>query len=193
MTVTVTPLTGRLSPLSDTGVSDIDGITYDTTPTFVGNTTPLTTVEVFAARSGSPALPGTLIATGAANSAGVWSATVVNTPLTQGTYAITAEAVNSSGTVLNSTSLGTVVIDTTPPVVTALTFNRFDDTVTVTYQDGLSGLEYASIANGAFYHLSATRLAADVPVPKLLLPTSITITPAHGHVSGGCHRRLQPR
>jgi hypothetical protein len=177
--VTVTPLTGRLTPQSDTGVSNSDGITSDTTPTFVGNTTPGTTVEVFATPSTAPVttLPGTLIATGAANSAGVWSATVVNTPLTDGSYIITADAVNSAGTVLTTTTLGTIVIDTAPPVVTALTFNRFDDTVTVTYQDGLSGLDIASIANGAFYHLSAKRLAADVPVPKMLLPTAITITP----------------
>jgi hypothetical protein len=177
ITVTVTPLTGRLSPLSDTGISNSDGITNDTTPTFVGNTAPGATVEVFAAPSGSTALPGTLIATGAANSAGVWAAAVVNTPLAQGTYTITAEAVNSTGTVLTTASLGTVVIDPAPPVINALTFDRFTDTVTVTYQDGLSGLDMASIANGAFYHLSAKRLAADVPVPKLLLPTAITITP----------------
>jgi large repetitive protein len=175
ITVTVTPLTGRLSPLSDTGISDSD--IDDTTPTFVGNTAPGATVEVFAAPSGSTSRPGTLIATGASNSAGVWAATVVNTPLPQGTYTITAEAVNSAGTDLNTASLGTVVIETAPPVINALTFDRYTDTVTVTYQDGLSGLDLASIANGAFYHLSAKRLAADVPVPKLLLPTAITITP----------------
>jgi hypothetical protein len=175
-TVAVTPLNGKLSPQSDTGISNTDGITSNTTPTFVGNTTPGTTVEVFATRSGSAVMPVTLIAIGAANSAGYWTATV-NTPLIDGSYTITADAVNSSGTVLATASLGTVVIDTVGPVVTALTFDRFTDTVTVTYQDNLSGLAFASIANSAFYHLSAKPLANNVRVPKLLLPTAITITP----------------
>ncbi len=175
--VSVTPLGGRLSPQSDTGISNSDGITSDTTPTFVGNTTPGTTVEVFAASSGTSALPGTMIAIGAANSAGYWSATVVNTPLGDGSYIITAEAVNSLGNVLSTAPLGTVIIDTVGPKITGVSFNRFDDTLTVTYQDNLSGLAEASIANGAFYHISAKPLSPKVPVPKLLLPTSILVTP----------------
>jgi hypothetical protein len=122
-------------------------------------------------------VPVSQIAVGSANSAGYWSATVVTTPLTDGSYTITVEAVNSFGNVLATASLGTVVIDNVAPVITALSFNRFDDTVTVTYQDNLSGMDYASIANSAFYHLSATPLAKDVPVPKMLSPTSIRITP----------------
>jgi large repetitive protein len=177
ITVEVISLSGKLSPQSDTGISNTDGITNDTTPTFVGNTSPGTTVEVFATPSGSAVTPGSQIAIGAANSAGYWSATVVNTPLTDGSYTITAEAVNTSDHVLATASLGTVVIDTVAPVITTLTFDRFDDTVTVTYQDNLSGMDYASIANSAFYHLSAKPLAADVPVPKMLLPTSISIIP----------------
>ena len=174
--ITATALTGGLSPQSDTGVSDTDGITSDITPTFVGTTAPGTTVEIFATPSGSTVLPGTQIAIGAANSAGAWTATV-STPLHDGSYTITAESVSSSGTVLNTASLGTVVIDTVGPVITAMTFDRFTDTVTVTYQDNLSGLDLASIGNGAYYHLSAQPLAPNVPVPKLLLPTAITITP----------------
>jgi large repetitive protein len=177
VTVSVTPLNGQISPQSVTGTSASGtSYTYDTTPIFVGNTAPGTTVEVFATPSGSAVVPGTQIAIGAANSAGYWAATV-NKPLTDGSYTITAEAVNSSGTVLNTAALGTVVIDTVGPVITAVTFDRFTDTVTVTYQDNLSGLAFASIANGAFYHLSAKPLAKNVPVPKLLLPTAITITP----------------
>jgi hypothetical protein len=169
-------LSGRLSPQSDTGISYSDGITNDTTPTFVGNTTPGTTVEVFATPSDS-STPGTQIAIGTANSAGAWSATVVNTPLTDGSYSITAEAINSFGTVLNTAALGSVVVDTVGPVITSSSFDRFTDTVTVTYQDNLSGLDYASIANEAFYHLSAKPVSPKVAVPKLLLPTSITVTP----------------
>jgi hypothetical protein len=174
--VVITTLNGKLSPMSDSGLSNTDGVTNITTPTFVGNTSPGTSVEVFAAPSGSATLPGSLIATGTANAGGVWTATAY-TPLANGSYVNTAEVLSASGSVLATTSLGTVVIDNVGPVVTALTFDRFTDTVTVTYQDNLSGLDYASIANSNFYQMSATQLASDVPVPKLLLPTSISITP----------------
>ncbi len=176
VTVLVTPLNGKLSPQSDSGVSNSVGITNVTTPTFEGDTAPGATVNVFAAPSGSAMLPGSLIASGTADSAGVWSATVY-TPLADGTYTTTAEVVNDSSTILATASLGTVVIDNVGPVISNLTFDRFSDTVTVTYQDNLSGLDYASIANSSFYHMSAKPLASDVPVPKLLLPTSILITP----------------
>ena len=174
--ILVTPLNGKLSPQSDSGISSTDGITNVSTPTFVGNTAPGATVDVYAAPLGSALLPGSLIATGTAGSNGVWSATVY-TPLTDGTYVTTAQVVNNSGSVLATASLGTVVVDNVGPVVTALTFDRFTDTVTITYQDNLSGLDYASIANSSFYHMSATPLARNVPVPRLLLPTSILITP----------------
>ena len=176
--VSVIPLTGRLTPQSDTGISNSDGITSDTTPTFAGNTTPGTTVEVFAAPLGSTTLPGNfMIAIGSANAAGYWTATVVNAPLVDGSYKIAAAAVDSAGNVITTESIGTIVIDTVGPVITAASFNRFDATLTVTYQDNLSGLAGASIANGAFYHLSAKQLSPKVPVPRLLLPTSIVVTP----------------
>jgi Bacterial Ig-like domain len=175
--VNVTPLTGGLSPQSETGSSADDAVTSDNTPTFVGNTTPGTTVELFVASGDSAALPGTMIGTGAANSAGSWSATVVNAPLADGSYTITAEAVNSFGDVLSAAALGTVVVDTVGPVITAIKFNRFHDTLTVTYKDNLSGLDQASIADGAFYHLSAKPLSSKVRVPNLLLPTSIVVMP----------------
>ena len=174
--VSVSSLTGRLTPQSDTGVSNSDGITSDSAPTFAGNTTPGTTVEVFAAPLGA-ALPGSMIAIGAANAAGSWTATVVSLPLGDGSYTITALAVNSAGDVLNTASLGTVAIDTVGPVITAVSFNRSDGTLALTYQDNLSGLAGASIANGAFYRLSAKPFSTKVPVPKLLLPTSLAVTP----------------
>jgi large repetitive protein len=92
---------------------------------------------------------------------------------------ITAVAVDSAGFTSSSTTtiVPNLVIDTVGPIVTAATFDRFTSTLTVTYQDNSSGLAFASIANGAFYHLSARPLSPRVPVPKLLLPTAITITP----------------
>jgi hypothetical protein len=172
-----TSISGRLSPQSDTGYSDSDGITNDITPTFVGNTTPGTEVAIFAAAVGSPT-PGTQVATGEADSSGAWSATVVNTPLAGGTYVITAQAYNTFGQVLSSASLGTIVIDTVAPTITALSFNRFDATLTVTFQDNLSGMDLAALSSSSFYHMSARPLSKKVPVPRLMLPTSISLDAA---------------
>lgn len=62
-------------------------------------------------------------------------------------------------------------------MITALSFDRFDATLTLTFQAGLAGMDLASITNSAFYHISARPLASDVHVPKLILPTSISHTP----------------
>ena len=70
-----------------------------------------------------------------------------------------------------------LVVDTAPPVITALSFDRFDATLTVTFQDNLSGMDLASLTNSAFYHISAKPLSSKVHVPKLILPTSISYTP----------------
>ena len=59
----------------------------------------------------------------------------------------------------------TLEIDTVAPVITAVSFDRFDATLTVTFQDNLSGMDLASVENSAFYHLSAKPLAKNVHVP----------------------------
>jgi hypothetical protein len=175
--VGVTLTGGRLSPQTDTGISQNDAVTNNDTPTFIGNVNPGTPVEVFAAPSGSTSLPGTLVASGVGAGSGVWTATSDST-LANGTYTVTAEAFNiSTGAVIATESLGSLTIDTVGPVVSNVSFNRFDATATFTIQDNLSGLDYASITNSAFYQLSARPISSKVHVPRVILPTSITITP----------------
>ena len=176
ISVTVIPLSGRLSPQSDTGVSQSDGITADSTPSFVGVTTPGTIVEVFATPSSSSVQPGSEIASGASDPSGNWSATV-HTALADGSYVITAEVFNNDDMMLNSASLGTIVVDTDAPVITAATFNRLTDTLMVTYQDNLSGLADASIASAMSYERSAGPTSSKIS-PKMLRPTSVAITEA---------------
>jgi PKD repeat protein len=171
------PLSGRLGDQSDTGTSPNDGITNLTTPTFIGNTSPGATVEVFAAPTGSVDQPGSQIATGTANGSGVWSATVLNQPMADGTYAITGEVVNNAGMVLGTASLGTVVVDTIGPVDDSVILNRKTGTAVITYQDNLSGLDLASISDLAFYHLSAKPVSNRVREPRLILPESVSVTP----------------
>jgi large repetitive protein len=194
-------VTGKLNPASDSGVSDSDNITNVVQPNFIGTTNqPNATVDLYATVSGGAPV---LIGQGVSSANDAWSITS-NQALATGTYVITAIAVDQFGhTISPDTAIvPDLVIDAVPPVITAASFDRFDDTVTVTYQDNLSGLDFANIGNGAFYHLSAKPLSSKVPVPKLLLPTAITITPAasptspvtvtvvfnHGHtVRGGSY------
>jgi hypothetical protein len=127
--------------------------------------------------------PGSLIATGTADGSGVWSATVLNQPMADGTYIVTGEVMNSSGTVLATASLGTVVVDTVGPVVDSVTFNRKTATAVITYQDSLSGLDIGSISKLAFYHLSAKPLSKPVREPRLILPESDSVAPGSSPTS----------
>jgi hypothetical protein len=175
----VTPVTssvsGWLSPQSDSGGSDGDAITNITTPTFVGNATPGAVIQVFAVPTGSSASP-VQIATGVANVAGAWSATVVSSPMADGSYRITSAATAGGGT--SSASLGTVMIDTVSPVITNVVFHRLSGEMDVFFQDNLSGLNLADLANGANYQVSATPLNSSIPVRKVIIPSSITVIPS---------------
>ncbi len=170
-------VSGILNPASDSGKSGTDRITNVSQPNFYG------TVYVAGTNTPKPYSHVTLYANGTpvgntqAGSDGTWS--ITSNLLAQGAYAITAVAVDQFGQTVSSTAtiVADLVVDTTPPVITSLSFNRFDATLTVTFQDNLSGMDLASIINSAFYHVSAKPLARNVPVPKLILPTSIDYTP----------------
>ena len=169
-------VTGKLNPASDSGISNSDNITNVVQPNFLGTTNqPDATVTLFAQASGGTPV---VIGQGVSNANDAWSITA-NQALATGTYVITAVAIDSAGFTHSATTtiVPNLVIDTVAPVITAATFDRFTDTLTVTYQDNLSGLALASVTNGAFYHLSAQPLSPKVPVPKLLLPTAIDFTP----------------
>ncbi|MHB1562124.1 MAG: Ig-like domain-containing protein, partial [Isosphaeraceae bacterium] len=163
---------GRLSPQSDSGVNNSDGITNVTTPTFVGGATPGAVIEVYATPTGSTASP-VPIASGVANNAGLWSATVVGSPMAQGSFQISARATTSGGTV--SSGLGTVVIDTTAPVITNIVFNRRQGELDVYFRDNLSGMFLPAISNGASYQVSARPLNDWIPVRRVIVPTSVSV------------------
>ncbi len=163
---------GRLSPQSDSGVSNSDGITNVTTPTFVGGATPGAVIEVYVTPTGSTASP-VPIASGVANSAGAWAATVVGSPLAQGSYQVSATATTSGGSV--SLGLGTVVIDTSAPVITNIVFKRLRGELDVYFQDNLAGMSLPALSNGASYQLSARPLNNRIPVRKMIVPTSVTV------------------
>ena len=72
------------------------------------------------------------------------------------------------------TIVPTLVVDTVAPVISNLSFDRRDGTLTVTFKDNLSGMDLASLGNSAFYHISARPFSSKVHPPKLILPTSIS-------------------
>ncbi len=170
-------ITGAVNPASISGQStSTSDVTNDNQPDFYGTSEPLSHVTLFAApTSGGSAIQ---IGTGVTEANGSWNITSV-VALPTNTYTFTATAIDQYG----NTTAGPVTItpsleiDTLGPVITALAFDRFDGTLTVTFQDNSSGMDMASIEDSAFYHLSAKPLSSKVHVLPLILPTSITVTP----------------
>ncbi|MCS7034472.1 MAG: S8 family serine peptidase [Phycisphaerae bacterium] len=99
------PAAPDLDPASDTGVSNSDRITADTTPTFTGVTQPNYIVQVFR--------NGTSVGTTTANASGHWSFTLPT--LADGVHNVSIRVGN--GVLISFRSPETSVrIDTTPPV-----------------------------------------------------------------------------
>jgi hypothetical protein len=150
-------LTGSLDPASDSGISQSDGITNVTQPTFDGTSVPLSTVKVYVTPTGGGSLQ--LVGTTVADAAGAWrlQSTVA---LADGSYTVIAQAVDQFGVtqaqtqLLPSAAIGPLVIDTVGPRVTNVVFARRSGSVYVTFQDNLSGLAQATLVDGANYMLN---------------------------------------
>ena len=166
---------GSVNPSSISGErTNTTDATNNNEPDLLGTAAPLSLVTLYAtpASGGTP----TQIGSGYAQADGDWNILSVSA-LPTNTYTITATD-RYDGMIATATLTPTpLLIDTVGPVITALTFDRADATLTVTFQDNLSGMDMASIEDSAFYHLSARPLAKDVHVLPLILPTSITVTP----------------
>jgi hypothetical protein len=74
-----------------------------------------------------------------------------------------------------STSILPPADDAAGPVISALTLDRPDATLTVTFQDGSSGMDLATVKDKAFYHLSAGPLSKEADVQPMIRPTRINI------------------
>ena len=97
--------TPDLATASDTGFSDNDDLTNDTTPTFSGTAEANSIVKIFA--------NGALVGTGAANGAGNWS--ITTSALSDGVQVITATSTDAAGNVSVASTQLDVVIDTAAP------------------------------------------------------------------------------
>jgi hypothetical protein len=152
-------VTGNLNPASDSGVSHSDDITNVVQPNFLGTTNqPNATVTLYATASGSST--PVVIGQGVSNANDAWSITS-NPALADGSYQITAIAVDSAGqTISNTTTIvSSLVIDTVGPKVTDVVFNRLQGNITVSFQDsgGPSnagvGLNLSTVSDAANYQL----------------------------------------
>jgi hypothetical protein len=150
-------MTAGLDPASDSGASSSDGITNITTPTIDGTAEPGASVSLFVERSPLP-VP---IAIGAAvaDASGHWS--ITSMPLTDGIYSLSGSATDAAGrpstpftALAGAGRPSRIVIDTSGPRVSGLAFIPSLHVFLVTFQDDLSGLNPATLANGSNYSLS---------------------------------------
>ena len=100
----------NLSSDSDTGVSNSDGITKITTPTFTGSAEPKSTITLYDSDG------RTVLGTTTANSSGDWKFTLPN-DLSSGSHTIRVTATDQAGNVSKMSSGTTVIIETRVPTV----------------------------------------------------------------------------
>jgi large repetitive protein len=100
------PSTPDLVASSDSGRSSTDNVTNDNTPTFVGTAEPGSIVEIV---SGT-----TVKGTGTADAAGNYTVTV-SSPLSDGTYSLTARASDGSGNTSVASGVLEMNVDTSVP------------------------------------------------------------------------------
>ncbi len=102
-----------LVPASDTGISNGDNITSDTTPTVSGSASTPPTATSVTLRSGA-----TVLGTAALTATGSWS--ITSPPLADGVYPVTATASDGAGNVSLSSATLTITVDTTAPPVPSM-------------------------------------------------------------------------
>ncbi len=126
-TAPAAPSTPDMTAATDTGISNADNITRNTTPVFTGTAESGTTVTLYDT-DGTTVL-GTTTATG-----GSWS--ITSSTLSAGAHTITAKATDAAGNTSAASSGLNVVIDTTAPTL-SISSNvaslKAGDTATITF------------------------------------------------------------
>ncbi len=142
--------TVMLDPASDTGVSNTDRITNDTTPTFYGTTRPDLTVKLYAQPLGSSSAP-MLVGTTTADAFGNYR--VTSSALPDGQYAFSVNVFRPDGLQTGvAISGGDLLIDTVAPRVQGVQLDPKTGQVYVVYIDqGGAGMGQASITDVANY------------------------------------------
>ena len=170
-------ITGQLNPASDSGVSNTDDITNVKQPDFFGTSEAFSHVTLDATAIGGG--PLVLIGQVQAGSDGSWNI-VSSVPLADGSYVITATAVDQFGVTTGgpTTITNDLVIDTVGPVITNVVWNRLNGQVDYVIQDPspaprASAPPLFSIrANYLF-----TKVHANKAFPGKWIVTNVTVTP----------------
>jgi hypothetical protein len=157
------PSTPDLALVSDSGTSNSDNITSDTTPTLTGTAEAGSTVTLYDT-DGTTVL-GTTTATG-----GNWS--ITSSTLSSGSHTITAKVTDAAGNVSSASSGLAITIDATAPSAVALSTTSLADTLatsgstlaTLSATD-TSGLTYSLVAgsgdtNNGRFTITGTDLKA---------------------------------
>ncbi|WP_323815748.1 Ig-like domain-containing protein [Cellvibrio sp. NN19] len=133
-TVPAAPSVPALSPVSDTGRSNSDGITSNKTPVFTGTAEPNSTITLISDIGG---VVGTVVVDGSGN----WSITA--NELGDGNHSLTVTATDAAGNVSTPSAAVQVTIDTQAPVLSTVA-NQFlglgntSNALPVTLSDNLS-------------------------------------------------------
>jgi hypothetical protein len=128
-TAPAAPALPDLAAASDSGLSDADNVTNDSTPRFAGTAEPRTTVRIYA----DGVLVGSAVAAG-----GFYD--ISTSALSDGTHLITATTIDPAGNASAASAGLSVAIDTSAPSATTVVF--FDDalpmTLRVTFTEDVS-------------------------------------------------------
>ncbi|MBP1924339.1 hypothetical protein J2Z76_000192 [Sedimentibacter acidaminivorans] len=143
-----------LSASSDTGISDTDNITYDTTPTIIGTAEAGSTVKLSSSLDG---LVGTVSADGSGN----WS--LATSTLTNGTHNITATAADAAGNISSESTGLSIKVDSLDPTV-ILSDNEEDNivkagdivTLSAAFNEVMSDVPTINISNGDVTNIGMT-------------------------------------
>ena len=117
-----------LSAGSDSGASNSDKLTNNTTPTFTGTAEAGATVKLYDSDG------ATQIGIGMADGTGAWL--ITTSAMGSGQHTITAKAFDTVGNASAASSGQTVTIDTSPPVISISSSKpvlKADDTATITF------------------------------------------------------------
>jgi hypothetical protein len=167
-------LAGALNPASDSGASNTDAITNVSRPNFSGTSEPFSDITLFATPTGGGA-PVLQVGETEASSDGSWS--IAASMLNDGSYTITARAVDQAGFTTGSVQLlpsatqGPLVIDTHGPKVTGLSFNRVKGQIDVTFQDDRSGMFAYGVQDAASYRLTKLNTKAGAYLVNVISQT----------------------
>ncbi|HEU5081551.1 MAG TPA: MBG domain-containing protein [Opitutaceae bacterium] len=105
------PSTPDMASATDSGVSNTDNVTSNTTPIFTGTAESGSTVTLYDT-------DGTTVLGSATATAGNWS--ITSSTLSEGSHTLTAKATDSAGNVSAASSGLSVTIDTSAPAVTSV-------------------------------------------------------------------------